>query len=175
MARGGIKDAFKAAGNLISDCQRREFVVGRSTLVIIIMLLPLFFRLRQIFDAPSIADPAAATRATLAELPVGKFIRRGMTVAVGAGSRGISNYDVIVRTVCEELKQAGAEVFIVPAMGSHGGATDGGQLEVLAKYGITERTMGVPIRSSMEAVELGRSADFAVYQDRHAAAADAIV
>jgi hypothetical protein len=139
------------------------------------MFLPPFFHLRQIFDAPSVADPAEATRAALAGLPVAQSVRPGMTVAVTAGSRGISHYDVIVRTVCEELKKAGANPFIVPAMGSHGGATDAGQLDVLAKYGLTERTMGVPIRSSMEVVELGRTGDFVVYQDRHAAGADAVV
>ena len=139
------------------------------------MPLPPFFRLRQVFDAPTVADPAAATRAALAALPVAKFIRRGMSVAVTAGSRGISNYDIIVRTVCEELQKVDAVVWIVPAMGSHGGATDVGQLDVLAKYGITEQAMGVPVRSSMEVVELGRTTDFAIYQDRHASTADAIV
>jgi hypothetical protein len=98
-----------------------------------------------------------------------------MTMAVGAGSRGISNYDVIVRTVCEELKRLGADVFIVPAMGSHGGATDAGQLEVLEHYGITETSMGFPIRSSMEVVDLGRAGPFVVYQDRNATGADGIV
>src|SRR5437899_4025415 len=98
-----------------------------------------------------------------------------MTVAVGAGSRGIANYDVIVGAVCEELKRLGARVFIVPAMGSHGGATDAGQLDVLAHYGITEQAMGVPIKSSMEVVELGRAGEFHVFQDQNAAGADAIV
>src|SRR5690349_23794757 len=91
-------------------------------------ILPDFFLVQQKFEAPTVADPGAATRAALAELPAGKFIRRGMSVAVGAGSRGIINYDVIVRAVCQELKALGAEVFIVPAMGSHGGATAAGQL-----------------------------------------------
>src|SRR5204862_2612385 len=118
---------------------------------------------------------SAATTKALAELPAPKFIRRGMTVAVGAGSRGISNYDIIVRTVCEELKALGAGVFIVPAMGSHGGATDAGQLDVLAHYGITEQSMSVPIKSSMEVVELGRVSEFRVFQDRNAAGADAVV
>ena len=137
--------------------------------------LPNFFRLRQKFDAPTLPDPAPATRAALAQLPAANFIRPGMAVAVGAGSRGISNYDVIVRTVCEELKTLGAHPFIVPAMGSHGGATDLGQLEVLAHYGITEEKMGVPVRSSMDTVQLGRTGEFIVYQDRLAAGADAIV
>ena len=136
---------------------------------------PTFFRLKQIFEATSLGDIRAATLAALAGLPAANSIRAGMTVALGAGSRGIANYDTIVRTVCDELKRLGASVFIVPAMGSHGGATDAGQLEVLAHYGITEQTMGVPIKSSMEVVELGRAGEFVVYQDRHAAGADAIV
>ena len=138
---------------------------------------PRFFRLKQIFDAPSIGDPAATTREAMAALPASKSIRPGMTVAVGAGSRGITNYDVIVRTVCDELKKLGAKVFIVPAMGSHGGATDAGQIDVLAHYGITEQAMGVPIKSSMEVVELGRDPElgFIVYQDKNARGADAIV
>jgi lactate racemase-like protein len=137
--------------------------------------LPDFFRLNQKFDAPAVDDAAEATRAALAALPAAKFIRRGMKVAVGAGSRGITNYDRIVRTVCQELQRLGADVFIVPAMGSHGGATAEGQLELLASSGISEGTMGVPIRSSMEVVELGRTGQFTVYQDRNAAAADAII
>ena len=66
-------------------------------------VFPQFFRLKQLFDAPALPDVAAATRAALTELPMKEFIRPGMTVAVGAGSRGIANYDVIVRTVCDEL------------------------------------------------------------------------
>ena len=136
---------------------------------------PQFFRLKQIFETSSLEDIRAATLGALAGLPARQFVRPGMTVAVGAGSRGIANYDTIVRTVCSELKTLGANVFIVPAMGSHGGATDAGQLDVLAHYGITEQSMGVPIRSSMETVELGRAGEFVVYQDRHASGSDAIV
>src|SRR5579859_987927 len=94
--------------------------------------LPQFFRLKQKFDAPVAEDVAGATRAALEALPASQFIRAGMKVAVGAGSRGITQYDLIVRTVCHELKRLGADVFIVPAMGSHGGATAEGQLELLA-------------------------------------------
>src|SRR5437868_5578802 len=66
---------------------------------------PKFFPLKQVFDAPHLNDIAAGTRAAIARLPGAQFIQPGMTVAVGAGSRGISNYDVIVRTVCEELQR----------------------------------------------------------------------
>ena len=131
--------------------------------------LPDFFRLQQTVDTPSLQDVEAATRRALAELPAGKFIRPAMKVAVGAGSRGISNYAEIVRIVCQELKKLSTEVFIVPAMGSHGGATAEGQLEVLAHSGITESTMGVPIRSCMDVIELGRTAPFIIYEDSIAA------
>jgi len=137
--------------------------------------LPDFFRVEQKVDAQKVGDVESATRQALAGLPLSKLIRRGMKVAVGAGSRGISNYALILRVVCQELKGLGAEVFIVPAMGSHGGATAPGQLDLLAHSGITEGVMGVPIRSSMEVVELGRTGPFTVYQDRIASEADAIV
>src|SRR5262249_1439386 len=112
--------------------------------------LPDFFRIKRTVDTPGLKDAEAASKGALAELPVTRFIRRGMKVAVGAGSRGISNYAIIVKAVCEELKGLGAEVCIVPAMGSHGGATAAGQVEVLAHSGITESAMGVPIRSCIE-------------------------
>ena len=137
--------------------------------------LPHFFRVKQKVEAPELDDAEAATRLALAELPVRDFIRPGMKVAVGAGSRGITNYAQIVRVVCQELKGLGAEVFIVPAMGSHGGATAAGQRELLACSGITESTMGVPIRSSMEVIELGRTGPLIVYQDKLASEADAVV
>jgi hypothetical protein len=137
--------------------------------------LPDFFRIAQTLNTPGLGDAEAATRAALAELPASSFIRPGMKVAVGAGSRGISNYAGIVRTVCLALQELGAEVFIVPAMGSHGGATAAGQLEVLANSGITPATMGVPIRSGMEVVELERTGPLVVYQDRNAVEAQAIV
>jgi hypothetical protein len=137
--------------------------------------LPHFFRIEQKSVAPGIENAAAATRRALDELPIKNFIRPGMKVAVGAGSRGITNYAEILREVCKELKGLGAEVFIVPAMGSHGGATAVGQQELLAHSGITEASMAVPVRSSMEVIELGRTGPFIVYQDRLASEADAIV
>ncbi|HEX9118712.1 MAG TPA: lactate racemase domain-containing protein [Anaerolineae bacterium] len=126
--------------------------------------------------SPTLADPAAATRSALAALPAAKHILPGMRVAVGAGSRGIADYDVIVRTVCEELKRLGAEVFIVPAMGSHGGATAEGQVGVLASLGIDEASTGAPILASMETVQLGETAEgIPVLLDKIAADSDGIV
>ncbi len=84
-------------------------------------------------------------------------IKPGMRVALGVGSRGISNLSKIVLMIVQELKSAGAMPFIIPAMGSHGGATAEGQVALLAGYGVTEARMGVPIRPSMEVKQLGKS------------------
>jgi hypothetical protein len=110
-------------------------------------------RVRQDFPA----DAALDIRATLQKqfAPILPRLKPGATVAVGAGSRGISNIAEIVRATLDILRRAGANPFIFPAMGSHGGATPEGQTEVLASYGITESAMGAPIRASMEAREIG--------------------
>ena len=83
----------------------------------------------------------------------------GMRIAVGVGSRGISNLAEVVKAVLQVLKDKGAKPFIVPAMGSHGGATPDGQEKVLAQYGITRKAMGVPFETSMEVVTIGRRPD----------------
>lgn len=112
----------------------------------------------------------------IARSGVGERVRPGMRIAVTAGSRGIRNVDEITRSVVAWVKSRGAVPFIVPAMGSHGGATAEGQKELLAGYGITEQTMGCEIRSSMETVLLGRSElDKPVYMDRNAFEADGII
>jgi hypothetical protein len=95
---------------------------------------------------------------------------------VTGGSRGVANIAIILRTTCDCLKALGARPFIVPAMGSHGGATAEGQLKVLARYGITQESMNVPILSSMETVEIGQMPwGFPVHVDKHAYEADHIV
>ena len=103
-------------------------------------------------------------------------IRPGMRIAITAGSRGIRNVDEITRSVVAFVRSRGAEPFIVPAMGSHGGATAEGQREVLAGYGITEDAMGCEIRSSMETVYLGDSElGKTVYMDRNAYESDGVI
>ena len=93
-----------------------------------------------------------------------------------AGSRGIHNYDQVVKSVVDVLKKAGARPFIFPAMGSHGGAVAEGQLRILEGYGITEETMGVPVISSMETVQIGETPHgLPVHMDKNAASADFIV
>ena len=103
-------------------------------------------------------------------------IRPGMRIAITAGSRGIRNVDEITRSVVAFVKSCGAEPFIVPAMGSHGGATAEGQREMLAGYGITEDRMGCEIRSSMETAYLGNSElGKPVYMDRNAYESDGVI
>ena len=103
-------------------------------------------------------------------------LRPGDRVGIAASSRGINNYDRIVRSVVDTLKAAGAKPFIFPAMGSHGGATAEGQRDVLAGYGITAETMGVEILSSMETVHIGETPHgLPVHIDKNAYGADWIV
>jgi len=103
-------------------------------------------------------------------------IQTGQSVAITAGSRGINNIDSIIKAVVVELKMMGMNPFIVPAMGSHGGATAEGQTEVLAGLGITEETMGCPIRSSMEVEEVECSPEGIIsYVDKNALSADWII
>ena len=133
-------------------------------------MLPRMLRLRQTFPRPRVADvPASVARAlAAARLPV----KRGDTVAVGAGSRGIANIDVVVGATVRHLRDLGARPFVFPAMGSHGGGTAEGQLSVLEHYGITEATMGCPVRATMEVVPVGEALGLPVWLDRHAAEAD---
>jgi hypothetical protein len=127
-------------------------------------------RLRQSFARPRVSDIPRAVADTLARanLPV----KRGDTVAVGAGSRGIANIDVVVGAAVRYLLDLGARPFVFPAMGSHGGGTPEGQLSVLEHYGITEATMGCPLRATMEVVQVGEALGLPVWLDRHAAEAD---
>ena len=138
-------------------------------------LLPRWALVRQRLDAAAIGDVRAAVRAALE--PVLGELGSGRRVALAVGSRGIDRIDEVVRAAVERIRETGATVFIVPAMGSHGGATAAGQLAVLAEYGITPAAMGCEIRSSMDTVELGEvSTGVPVHFDRAAfEGADAIV
>ena len=140
------------------------------------MPIPRMVRVRQEFDGARLADVGGAVRETLRGSGVLRSVRPGMRVAVTAGSRGIANIALILRTITEALREAGAAPFVVPAMGSHGGATAEGQLDVLRSLGITEDYLGCPVESSMEVREIGRTPDGRPVQiDARAAAADGIV
>jgi len=137
---------------------------------------PQVFRIRQKFDAPRVGDVAAAVRNELTRLDLGHRVRPGQSVAVTAGSRGVANIAIILRAIVDYLKGEGAQPFVVPAMGSHGGATAEGQQEVLHRYGVTEASLGCPIRSSMETVLVCQTAEgFPVHFDRNAFEADHVV
>ncbi len=137
---------------------------------------PQIFRVRQTFERPRVADVAAAVRAELARLQLHRRIRPGHTVAITAGSRGIANIVLIIRTLVDCLRELGAQPVIVPAMGSHGGGTAEGQLRVLQSYGITEQSCGCPIRSSMETVVVCHSPEgIPIHFDRHAFQCDHVV
>lgn len=139
--------------------------------------LPRMVRVRQTFSRSHIDDVAAHLRKELAREDYASLVRGGR-IAVAVGSRGIPNNALIVRTLCDQLKEWGARPFVVPAMGSHGGGTVEGNLEILAGYGITEEAVGVPICASMEVVQIGELDDGAatpIYCDRLAAEADGIV
>jgi len=137
---------------------------------------PKMIKVRQIFPKKIVRDIPAAVRAELLRPAIRQRIRPGARVAIAVGSRGIANLALIVGTLIRELKEQGAEPFVVPAMGSHGGATAEGQRAVLAEYGITEEGVGAPVLSSMEVEEIGRlPSGLPVYFDRLALQADAII
>ena len=138
-------------------------------------VFPDFYIVEQIFDCPEIEDIEGEVKRELGKLNLREKIFPGQTVAITAGSRGIKNIDRITRAVVDEMKLYGARPFIIPAMGSHGGATAEGQKDLLAGYGITEAAMGCEIRSSMETVIIGRtSLGTDVYLDKIASQADHI-
>ncbi|MEL7635103.1 MULTISPECIES: lactate racemase domain-containing protein [Sporomusa] len=138
--------------------------------------LPRVVKVRQKFKVTEISDIPAAVRQEFAKPDIADRIKPGMRIAVAVGSRGLDRLPELVRLTVEEIKQRGGEPFIVPAMGSHGGATAAGQAKVLANLGVTEESAGCPIVSSMEVVEVGKIKNgLAVHMDKAAYEADGIV
>jgi hypothetical protein len=132
--------------------------------------------IEQGFDLQRIEDIAAEVRKEIKGLDLQQKIKPGDSVAIAAGSRGVANIDTVTRVLVEELRELGAQPFVFPAMGSHGGATAEGQLRILDKYGISERTMGCPVRATMEVEHVGDAADgYPIYVDKYALEADHIV
>ena len=140
------------------------------------MKLPRMVPIRIHKECPKLEDVRGAVTRALDAVTVEGLVKPGERIAVTAGSRGIYRIDVILKTVIDRLTSCGTEPFIVPAMGSHAGATAEGQKDFIAGYGVTEQAMGCPILSSMAPVALGRS-DLGVdcWCDRHAHEADGIV
>jgi hypothetical protein len=140
------------------------------------MEFPKIVKMRRKFPRPLVENIEATLREQLEREEISSTIKPGMSVALTAGSRGIAEIDTILRVLVTILKEMDAEPFIVPAMGSHGGATAEGQVEILESLGITEESCGAPIRSSMEVVEIGDTdRGVPVYMDKIASEADGIV
>lgn len=141
-------------------------------------------KVRQRFDNTCLPDVEASVVSELEYL--GLTIRKGSRIAITAGSRGINNIALVLRTVAGFVRERGGEPFLIPAMGSHGGATADGQLKVLHQLGITEEQAGAPILATMEAVKLGllnvgsipgcgQQGLMPVYMDKNAYGADGII
>ncbi|MBO8163602.1 MAG: DUF2088 domain-containing protein [Brevibacillus sp.] len=140
------------------------------------MRFPKMIKIRQRFAGPVVDDIDQTVAEQLQAVGLAERIKPGMRVAITAGSRGIANINRIIRAAVAELKRMGAEPFIVPTMGSHGGATADGQVEVLESLGITEAFCGAPIHSSMEVVQIGETAGgMPVHIDKNAWEADGIL
>ena len=136
--------------------------------------LPEVVPVRQSFPASPIGDLTAAVEHALADGGLAGMVSPGQRVALAVGSRGLANLADLVRVLAAAVRRLGAEPFAVPAMGSHGGATAEGQLQLLAKMGVTEEVIGAPIRASMEVVTLGEAAaGLPAFSDKLAAEADA--
>lgn len=139
--------------------------------------LPQMARVRYTMATPPpLPDLNAAMAVQLRRPDVRGQIKPGQRIAIGVGSRGIAHLRQLVAALVRELRALGAEPFIVPAMGSHGGATAEGQREVLAHLGVTEAAVGAPVLSDMATEEVGITPDgIAVRLDKHALGADGIV
>lgn len=136
--------------------------------------LPQMVTIRQRYDAAKIDDVESALRTQLDALP-DHASYAGKRIAITVGSRGIPHLPEMVRVMADTLRAWGAEPFVVPAMGSHGGATAEGQLEMLAGYGVTEVAIGCPIVSSMDVVSFGELSGEPLYCDKAAYESDGIV
>ncbi|MDY4488257.1 MAG: lactate racemase domain-containing protein [Candidatus Limivicinus sp.] len=138
--------------------------------------IPRMVPVRQNFDREKLVDVAAEVRKELDRDEVKAKIRPGMSIAITAGSRGIDNLALVIRELVAFLKEQGAEPFVIPAMGSHGGSTAEGQKAVITEYGVTEDYVGCPVRATMETKEIGRLDDGRpILINRLAAEADGII
>jgi len=139
------------------------------------MQLPKMAKVRQVFDQLGIKDIPAKIREELEKKRLKDRVKPGQRIALTAGSRGIADIPLILKTVVDELRALGAKPFLVPAMGSHGGATPEGQIQVLHSLGVTEESVGAPIEASMEVERIGTLPDgVEIYLSRIALKADGI-
>jgi hypothetical protein len=139
------------------------------------MNLPRFVLVEQHFPDRAISNIPRHIGKELSQADFASRIPKGGRVAIGVGSRGISNIATIVKSVVEFWKEKGTHPFIFPAMGSHGAATAEGQADVLAHYGIHEATIGAPVISSLDVVPLGKTPEgIETFMDRNAYESDGV-
>lgn len=140
------------------------------------MPYPMMYEVEQTLVSRPIQDIPARVRAELGRWQGWPALKPGARIAITAGSRGVNNIALILRTLCSELAGRGYQPFIVPAMGSHGGATVEGQLAILASMGVTGEGVGAPLMASLEVDEVGRdSRGHPVVMDRYAHRADGLI
>ncbi|CQR52085.1 MULTISPECIES: DUF362 domain-containing protein [Haloferax] len=138
--------------------------------------LPAFATVRSVSDPPEVDDVRASAVEALDDIPAFETLPSGSSVAITAGSRGIHDMPAVLAAVVEELQNRNLDPFIMPAMGSHGGATADGQVQTLASLGVTEASMGCEIRSSMAVERVAEDPNGEpIYAARDALEADAIL
>jgi hypothetical protein len=138
--------------------------------------LPQMVKVQQKFHAPEIHNVVGAVHQAIKDAGVLSRISKGDRVAIAVGSRGVADIPILAREVINAVKSVGGWPFIVPAMGSHGGASADGQMDVLEQLGVTEAFIGAPILSSMDVVEVGRlPSGLPIYTDKHAYEADKVI
>jgi len=137
---------------------------------------PELARVEQKLFAERVLDPRTEVRERLLAAGLRERVKPGAHIAITAGSRGIGGFLELLAGTADACRAVGAAPFLIPAMGSHGGATAEGQLEILRRLGVEEHLLGAPIRATMDTLELGRAESGAVaHLDRYAASADGII
>jgi hypothetical protein len=155
-----------------------EFKVDFSPIVQLVKdtIIPPMYKVRQQFDTPRLKDPITRLEKELTEKRKILKSLMGKKICIAVGSRGISNIFNITSRIVKTIRDYGGDPFIIPAMGSHGGATPEGQKSVLAELGITEEKIGAPIISNLEVVFLGDTNEgIPVYTSKDALNADAVI
>lgn len=137
---------------------------------------PKMYKIQQTWDFPYLTEVKAALRKEFSASSASGLIKPGMKIAIAVGSRGIDQLPEVVKAIVELLKGCGAEPFVIPAMGSHGGGDSRNQAKILHSYGITEEAIGAPIESSMDTVEIGKLQNGTpLYCDKLAYESDGII
>ncbi|WP_261133489.1 nickel-dependent lactate racemase [Bacillus sp. Marseille-Q3570] len=138
--------------------------------------IPRMVKIRQTFEAPEIEDVVREVHERLHQLGVLERIDSGDRVAIAVGSRGVADIPILTREMVRAVRASGGKPFLIPAMGSHGGATPEGQKKVLEDLGVTEGFVGAPIHSSMEVEQIGQLPNgLPIFTDRSAYQADKVI